>query len=98
MGERKMLATKNKIAIIDQPSIAYKGDDSIMYSWLGEGMRQVALFPALQLFARLVVYGTDNLATGRTYVFAANHYSHLDTPHSLARTTTIWLWNGNLLY
>lgn len=52
--------------------------------WLGEGLRQFGLFPALQLYTPLRVSGLENLVKVEQAIFAANHSSHLDTPLLLA--------------
>jgi 1-acyl-sn-glycerol-3-phosphate acyltransferase len=52
--------------------------------WLGEGLRWLLLFPALHLFIDITTVGTDVLTRERSYIFAANHSSHLDAPVLLA--------------
>ncbi len=52
--------------------------------WLGEALRQILLFPALQLVAPLEVKGLENLAGEGSFIFAPNHSSHLDAPLLLA--------------
>ncbi len=56
----------------------------IITTWLGEGLRQALLFPALRLFVQVQVNGTELLNWEGPYIFAANHASHLDTPLLLA--------------
>ena len=53
-------------------------------TWLGEGLRWLLLFPVLHLFIDIATDGTDTLTKGRSYIFAANHSSHLDAPALLA--------------
>ncbi len=53
-------------------------------TWLGEGLRWLLLFPVLHLFIDIAADGTDALTKGRSYIFAANHSSHLDAPALLA--------------
>lgn len=48
-------------------------------SYLGEGIRQTVLFPAMRVQVPLEVSGLENLGDG-PYIFVANHSSHLDTP------------------
>lgn len=48
-------------------------------NWVGEGLRQTLLFPAMRQRVPLQVSGLENLGNG-PYIFAANHSSHLDTP------------------
>lgn len=52
--------------------------------WLGEALRQLVLFPAIQLYTPLQVSGLENLTKVEQAIFAANHSSHLDTPLLLA--------------
>lgn len=63
---------------------------SAVQAWLGEGLRQVFLFPVLNLFAPTTVYGLENLVEGQTYIFAANHASHADAPLLLAALPRRW--------
>jgi 1-acyl-sn-glycerol-3-phosphate acyltransferase len=56
--------------------------------WIGEGLRQVLLFPLLQVFAPMRVEGIEHLQGEGPYIFAANHSSHLDTPLILAALPT----------
>ena len=65
-------------------SKAANGSTGIITTWLGEGLRWTLLFPALQLFVRVKVYGTENLQGEGPYILAANHASHLDAPLLLA--------------
>ena len=60
------------------------GSTGIITTWLGEGLRWALLFPALRLFVRVKVYGTENLQGEGPYILAANHASHLDAPLLLA--------------
>ncbi len=53
-------------------------------SWLGEGLRQLFLFPLLRLFAPLQIEGLEHLQGAGPYIFAANHSSHADAPLVLA--------------
>lgn len=77
-----MLLTRNEIATLyTHPhlnAIPAPG------SWLGEGLRQLTLFPAMRLFLNIEISGVDNLSSGGPYIFAANHASHLDAPLLLA--------------
>lgn len=51
---------------------------------LGEGLRLSLLFPALSLYTPLEVRGLENLQGAKSFIFAANHSSHLDAPLVLA--------------
>jgi 1-acyl-sn-glycerol-3-phosphate acyltransferase len=53
-------------------------------AWFGEGLRWLLLFPALRLFVHITTDGTNALTRGQSYIFAANHSSHLDAPTLLA--------------
>lgn len=70
-----MLATEKQAEI--PQGIASR---STLTTWLGEGLRQLLLFPVLRLFVDLTVDSADNLTNGGPYIFAANHASHLDAP------------------
>jgi len=58
--------------------------------WLGEGIRQLALFPALSLVTPVKARGLENLTGQGPYIFAANHSSHLDTLVVLAALPLRW--------
>jgi 1-acyl-sn-glycerol-3-phosphate acyltransferase len=53
-------------------------------AWLGEFLRQILLFPAMHIFVSIRSIHTDQLAPEESYIFAANHSSHLDAPSVLA--------------
>ena len=48
--------------------------------WLGEGVRQTLLFPALKMYTPLTIKGVENLKGEQPFIFVANHASHLDAP------------------
>lgn len=58
--------------------------------WLGEGIRQLTLFPALRMVMPITVQGLENLKGVGPYIFAANHSSHLDAPLVLAALPLPW--------
>ena len=76
-----MLVTKHHRAT---PTSTHPGIAETIIVWLSEALRWLLLFPALRLFIRITTIGTDALTKGQSYVFAANHSSHLDAPALLA--------------
>jgi len=76
-----MLATKLQIATQHEVVGERTGTTT---AWFGEGLRWLLLFPALRLFVRITTYGANALTRGQSYIFAANHSSHLDAPTFLA--------------
>ncbi len=61
-----------------------------LQGWLGEGLRQVVLFPALRMVTPIKVRGLENLKGDGPNIFAANHSSHLDTLVLLAALPLRW--------